>query len=190
LQRERLSARRLAAPVLVFLAVFAAPAFAEPAWVKDEVRVSLRAGAGSNFRITGALETGDRVEILSRGDGWTQVRPEGREAGWIPAGFLQEDPPARIALQSLQADKERLEQRVAELEGSSAQRESDHAKALDRDAAQRAEIERLTQENLRLRSGARWSEHLTGAGIVLVGMAIGALVARRSGRSRQQRIKL
>ena len=59
------------------------------------------------------------------------------------------------------------------------------------DAEQKAEIERLTHENIRLRAGAVWPERLTGAGIVLFGMVVGAIVAGRSKRQRNApRIKL
>ena len=46
---------------------------AETGWVDDQVRLNLRTGPGSQYRILGSVETGDSVEILSRGDGWIEV---------------------------------------------------------------------------------------------------------------------
>jgi uncharacterized protein YraI len=61
---RRRRALGLAAALLLFIGV---PAIAqEEAWVKGEVRVNLRTGAGREFRITRELETGDRVEIVAR----------------------------------------------------------------------------------------------------------------------------
>jgi len=112
-------------------------AAAEPAWVKDEVRVNLRTGAGRDFRILGALVTGDRVEIVSRGDGWTEVETAKGVKGWIPAGFLSDSEPAVVALRAAEAERDRLAQRVAELTEAAAalrsngaaieQSESEHA---------------------------------------------------------------
>jgi len=167
-----------------------APAQAETAWVKDELRVNLRSGSGLKFRILGLLKTGDSVQIISRGKEWTQVRPEGLPEGWIPAGYLQATPPARTALVEREAENAELKKRLAALTESEARLRAVHDETRDRDAAQQTEIGRLTRENLELRVGARWPERLTGAGIVLFGMALGAIVARSSGRRRQQRIKL
>ena len=58
------------------------------------------------------------------------------------------------------------------------------------DEEQRLEIDRLTRENYKLRANARWPEWITGAGIVLVGMALGALLGRNAGRRRQPRVRL
>jgi uncharacterized protein YgiM (DUF1202 family) len=161
------------------------PAAAQTAWVKDEVRVNLRTGAGREFRITKELQTGDRVDILARGDGWTQVRPDGGKPGWIPSGYLVTTAPARVTLREVQAEKDRLEKRVAELSAAEAELRVDGEAIRQRDAEREAEIERLTHENIRLRASSRWPERLTGAGIVLFGMIVGAIVARRSGRQRQ-----
>ena len=53
-----------------------APALAESAWVTSEVRLNLRTGAGTQFRIVGVLATGDSVEILKRKDDWTQIESD------------------------------------------------------------------------------------------------------------------
>jgi SH3 domain protein len=192
LRPERSTTRRsaLVAGFFLPLLLVAAPALAERAWVKDELRLNLRTGPGVQYRIVGVLQTGDAVQILSRGDGWTEVGPENTEKGWIPEGYLQPTPPARVALAEREAESADLEKRLAALTESESRLRTAHEEISSRDAEQQAEITRLTRENLELRAGARWPEWITGAGIVLVGMALGAIVARSSGRRRQQRIKL
>jgi len=192
LRPERVTTRRsarLAGLCLLFLLV-APPALAETAWVKDELRLNVRTGPGVQYRIVGVLQTGDAVQVLSRGEGWTKARPENKESGWIPVGYLQPTPPARIALAEREVENAALEKRLAALTESESQLRTAHEEVSGRDAEQQAEIARLTRENLELRAGARWPEWITGAGIVLVGMILGAIVARGSGRRRQQRIKL
>ena len=189
---ERVTTRRSArlAGLCLSLLLVAAPALAETAWVKDELRLNVRTGPGVQYRIVGALQTGDSVQVLSRGEGWTEIRSANRESGWIPVGYLQPTPPARIALAEREVVSAALEKRLAALTESESQLRTTHEEVSSRDAEQRAEIARLTRENLELRAGARWPEWITGAGIVLVGMILGAIVARGSGRRRQQRIKL
>lgn len=159
--------------------------------MKDELRVNLRSGPGVKYRILGSLETGDAVTILERGEGWTRVRPENLPEGWIPEGYLEATPPAHVALAETEAENEALKKRLATLSESESRFRSAYDEVSSRDAAQQTEIERIRRENLELRAGTRWIEWLTGAGIVLFGMALGAIVSRGSGRRRrQQRIKL
>ena len=99
---ERVRVRQAAgSAALVFLFTLllgAAPGHSEVAWVKDELRLNVRTGPGVQYRIVGVLKTGDMVEILARGEGWTQVQSKDSAEGWIPVGYLQPGPPARVAL--------------------------------------------------------------------------------------------
>ena len=172
------------------LLLLASTAHAETAWLKDELRVNLRTGPGVQYRILGSLETGDEVQILTRKQEWTQVRPQKLATGWIPAGYLRPTPPARVALAEHAAENAALEERLAALIASESRLRADREAISGRDEAQQAEIARLERENLELRVGTRWLEWLTGAGMVLLGMALGAIVARGSSRRRQHRIRL
>lgn len=180
----------LTAVVCLLLSLLAGPAAAERAWVKDELRLNLRTGPGLKYRILGSLETGDGVEIVSRGEKWTEVHPDDLPRGWVPVGYLRATPPARIALAQREAENIELRRRLESITASEAQLRATNEEIGGRDQAQQAEIARLTRENIELRAGARWPEWITGGGIVLVGMLLGAIVARTSGRRRPQRIRL
>jgi len=186
---QRVRIRFLAAFISLGLTFASAAAVAEQAWVKDELRVNVRSGASTRYRVIGAIGTGDKVTILDRTEDWTQVRTDKIEEGWIPAGYLQAEPPARVLLAERDRKIADLERRVEETSASESRIRLEHDELSSRDSEQQAEISRLTRENLELRVGARWPEWLTGAGIVLVGMILGSIVARSSNR-RQPRIKL
>lgn len=178
---------------LVALALSLLPAAAsraERAWVKDEVRLNIRTGAGVQYRIIGALSTGDSVEVVSRAEGWTQVRAGDGVEGWIPEGFLQEEPPARIRLERFEADtaeqRARLEQLNSEVTELRAVREELGTTTQE----QKAELDRLTRENLELRAGARWPEWIAGASILFVGAIFGIIIHRSTGRRPGPRIRL
>jgi SH3 domain protein len=189
-QRDRISIRRLAGFVGLVLTIAATAAGAEEAWVKDELRINVRSGSSTRYRVIGAIGTGDKVEILGRLEGWTQIRTPKVEEGWIPAGFLHGQPPASVTLVERDAQITELDRRVEEITATESRLRLERDELASRDAEQQAEISRLTRDNLELRVGARWPEWLTGAGIVLVGMILGSIVARGSNRRRQPRIKL
>src|SRR5438552_2586338 len=92
------AARR--ASMLIFVVCAAVAASAETAWVKDELRLNLRTGPGNEYRIKGFIKTGDSVTVLSRREGWVQVRTSSADLGdgWIEDGFLGGEPPAAMRL--------------------------------------------------------------------------------------------
>jgi SH3 domain protein len=184
--------RALGAAVAAAGAIAAAGvAAAEPAWVRAEIILNLRTGPGTQFRIVSTLHTGDRVEILDRGEKWTQVSlPSGKD-GWIPGGYLQPEAPPTVRLGMLE---EEVVQLRTQLETVTAERETlreSNTTLTSNDDTQRSDIESLTFENMRLRAGQRWPEWITGAGVLSVGMILGALLHRNSARRPgHQRIRL
>ncbi|HEY8152912.1 MAG TPA: TIGR04211 family SH3 domain-containing protein [Myxococcota bacterium] len=181
--RGPLRAAALAAGMLV-----APLAHAETGWVDDQVRLNLRTGPGNQYRILDSVETGDSVEILSRGDGWIEVNADGK-TGWVPDGYLQADPPAVVKLARIESEAAELRTRSKQIGEDAEKLRGEHEQLAAREAEQRTELERLTRDNLELRAGARWPEWIAGACILAVGMALGALL-RGSARRQTPRIRL
>jgi len=184
--------RRLAcllAVVAPLLAV-AEASRAERAWIKDELRLNIRTGPGVQYRILGVLTTGDSVEILARGESWTQVRGRGGLEGWIPAGYLQTEAPARIRLARHEADTADLRERFEKISEEVEELRTRNEQLSTRESAQETEMQRLTRENLELRAGARWPEWIAGASILFVGAILGMIVHRSTTRRPSPRIRL
>ena len=180
-------ARRRAARIALGAAAFAAAALApaaraETAWVKDQLHLNLRTGPGSQYRISGGIDTGDSVEILEHGEEWLKVRA-GEAEGWIPVGYLQPEMPAGMQLERGKQELEGLRSRAAELEAEAERLRSANAALASQGGDQRDELERLRRENLELRAGSRWPEMAAGAGILAAGMILGASLQRRGRRS-------
>src|SRR5262245_46469696 len=173
---------------LALALLFAAPAGAETGWVDDQVRLNLRTGPGGQYRIVGSVETGDSVQILQHGDGWTEVKADGK-SGWVPDGFLKSEPPAVVKLTRIETETAELRSRSGILNEEATKLRNENAQIAARESEQRAELERVTRDNMELRAGARWPEWIAGACILGVGMGLGA-VLRGSARSRTPRIRL
>lgn len=186
------ASRGLRAPLMLAasLAVLATPSAAERAWVKDELRLNLRAGPGVQYRILGVAKTGDSIEVVSRTDEWTQIRVDGKGNAWIPAGYLQSEPPASLRLTKAETEATELRDRVASLSEKASALRSANEDLKARDETRSAELERLVRENLQLRAGARWPEWIAGAGVLGVGMIVGGLLHRNATRRRTPRIRL
>ena len=163
---------------------------AEPAWVGRELTLHLRTGPGLEYRPIGKISNGDGVTILKRTEKWTQVRIDTGRDGWIPAGYLQSSAPPTIRLGQL--EKEVVELRD-QLETVTAERESlslSNSEFSSNDDVQETKIAELTHENMRLTAGQRWPEWITGGAMICVGMALGAVWSKTSGRRSNPRIRL
>lgn len=182
--------RRFAMGSLLAIGLAAAgAASAEHAWVRG-APLNLRSGPGTQYRILAAAQPGDRMQVLKRGDGWTQVRTREGRAGWIAADYLDRKAPPTIRLAQLEAEAEKLRSSLSTTtEEASRLRESNDSLS-STDTGRRGEIERLTKENYKLRAGTRSAEWLTGALILGMGMVLGAILHSFSGRRRTHRLRL
>lgn len=188
----RMAARRvglLGAGVLIAALLAAAGAAGERQWVGGEVRLNLRRGAGTQYKIIGSVRSGEPVEVLEGQEGWRRVRLEGGREGWIPAGYLQSHPPPSARLEALETEVSELREKLLETEQESERLKRENGALSSRDASQRERIARLSSENRRLLADTRWREWLTGASVLAVGMIVGALLHRGATRRRSSRLR-
>lgn len=168
-------------------------ALAEQGWVRGEIRLNIRTGPGTQYRIVGGIKTGDGVGILDRRESWTKVRTviEGEtKEGWIPEGYLKPEPPPTIRLQRAEARVTTLETELDSLKSESGELRENNEILSTQDSDQQTTIKELTMDNMELRAGARYPEWITGASIFAAGMVAGAMVHRRSSRRQPSRIRL
>lgn len=166
-------------------------AAAKTAWIAGGSRVNVRRAADVEARIVGWADPADRVEILETSGGWARVRLSGGSEGWVVASRLQTDPPPAARAAALAAEKEDLRTRLGRETETVKQLRGEADAAAAREREQKEEIARLVAAREALLTDARWREWLTGAGIVLVGMLVGAILARmQARRSGPQRLRL
>ena len=173
---------------------------AEDAWVSGKVTLNLRRGPGTQYKILGKISAEEHVRILNSREGWREVQPDQGRSGWIPSGYLVDTPPASIQLANANAALEETRAALAtaqteadrmtgELRSRAEDLEARNLELTERDTTQVATIEQLQTERNQLRADTRWREWLTGAGILLFGMALGALL-RGNGRKKNSRVRL
>ena len=165
-------------------------AHAEQAWVRAEVRLNLRTGPGNKFRIVGTLATGDGVTLLDRTEKWTKISLGDGKQGWIPAGYLQPEAPPTIRLGQLEQEAEGLRSQLQTVTAERERLRQSNTRLASTDAEQSQQISELARENSRLKGDQRWPEWITGAGVLCMGMILGALWNRSSGRRASPRIRL
>jgi len=160
-----------------------APAPAETAWVRAELRVNYRSSPSTGATPLGIVSTGDQVVVLERRGGWARVRVENGESGWLPESVLTDEAPPIERVAQLEAElaavREELARAQREIETLQRRDEEREARAAEREAA----LEQLEKENRDLRAGERWPYLVTGAALLGAGLTAGLLL--RGGGSRR-----
>jgi len=177
--------------VLLLTSTLSKPATAaDIGWVRSYIRLNLRSGAGTQYKILGGVETGDELKVLGRGESWTRVRTDTGKIGWIPAGYLETEPPPTLRLQRLETETGTLRTELEEIRTEASRLRESNATLTATDSGQREEIESLKIDNYELRAGSRYQEWITGALILSLGMIVGGFLHRNSTRRPSSRIRL
>lgn len=169
------------------LALLPLAAAAETAYVTDTLQLGLHRAADTSDRPFRNLDSGQEVDILSRSRYYANVQlPDGTQ-GWVKAGFLVSDKPARLIVAETMAERDRLANELAEARQAFAEPAAtiDALKARADELqgqlqVSEAQVEELTAANGRLeRSQARYQNSMPLAwvgGAVVACLVAGFLV--------------
>ena len=91
---------------------------AETAYVTDTLQLGLHQAQDTSDRPFRNLDSGQEMEVLSRTTYYANVQlPDGTQ-GYVKAGFLVNDKPAKLIVAETQAESDRLKQELEELRQS------------------------------------------------------------------------
>jgi len=99
--------------LLGILALAPLPAFAETAYVTDNLRLGLHQAPDTSDRAFRYLDSGQAMEILTRDRNYANVRLPDATEGWVKAAYLVDDKPAKLIVAETTAERDAL---AAELE--------------------------------------------------------------------------
>ena len=100
---------------MLWLLLLPAAVFAETAYVTDTLRLGLHQAADTSDRPFRNLESGQEMEVLSRTQYYANVQlPDGTQ-GYVKAGFLVSEKPAKLVVAETQAEVDRLNSELEEL---------------------------------------------------------------------------
>lgn len=103
---------RLFIGVLALVPLFAA---AETAYVTDTLQLGLHQASDTSDRAFRSLDSGQELEILSRTTYYANVQlPDGTQ-GWVKAGFLVNNKPAKLIVAETRAEADGLAQELEDL---------------------------------------------------------------------------
>ncbi len=106
---------RLLIGVLALMPLFAS---AQTAYVTDTLQLGLHQASDTSDRPFRSLDSGQELEILSRTTYYANVRLPDGTLGWVKAGFLVNDKPARLIVAETRAEADKLAGELEELRGA------------------------------------------------------------------------
>lgn len=149
---------RLLIRALALLVLLPSLAVAETAYVTDTLQLGLHRAADTSDRPFRSLDSGQELEILSRTTYYANVRLADGTEGYVKAGFLVSDKPARLIVAETMAERDRIAEELEEARRAFAApaatidalraEAADLQARLDQSETQLAEV---TDENDRLR---------------------------------------
>lgn len=156
-------------------------AYAETAYVTDNLRLGLHQAEDTSDRAFRTLESGQEVDILARDRNYAQVQLPDGTIGFVKVAYLVTDKPAKLIVNETQAVNEELERKLADLNAAFSQPAATIATleqqvtasqaALDAETVRAAE---LLAENSSLRS--RQSAYKYSLPVTWVGAALAVIL--------------
>jgi SH3 domain protein len=95
--------------IIVVLILFGAGlAQAQTLYVTEALEITMRTGPQLDRKITALLKSGQAMEIIEKGEDWSQVRLPGGREGWVLNRFIQSEVPVKLQLETLQQKYDNL----------------------------------------------------------------------------------
>jgi SH3 domain protein len=99
----------------ICLMCLSAVGFAETVYVTDLVKLPLRTGASTEYKILALVESGQQLEVVEPGDDWSLVRLANGKEGYVLTRYLVAQPTSAVQLEQLQSKYTALRQQVKSL---------------------------------------------------------------------------
>lgn len=121
-------------------------------YITDQYQITLRSGAGTDYRIVRYLQSGTKIRVLSQDDetGWSRVLTEDGTEGYVLSRMLLEEPIARDRIAKLEEalaiyrqDPDQVANRFEQLSGAYDALQSEHRLLLDDNERLKAELTAL-----------------------------------------------
>ncbi len=118
-------------------------AWAETAYVSDKILAGIRAQPNKEGPPLKTVSTGTVLEVLERMAGFARVRDADGTEGWIDAGVLSAEPPARSQLEGLKDQLNTLKAQVDKAHATLSQETAKSAELARRLAEKTAQAEKF-----------------------------------------------
>ncbi|OOF47290.1 hypothetical protein BKK51_00065 [Rodentibacter trehalosifermentans] len=169
-------------------------AYAETQYVTENLNTYLRRGAGDQFKIAGAIQSGEQVNVLDRQGKYSLIRDSKNREAWILSSELSNSPSSKLENPKLKAQIQELtlklnhldsdwQQRTVEMQRRTKQSEQQSSELLEQNSQLKRELEIVKNKNRDLEAmldvgkreiAIQW--FIYGGSVLGVGLLLGLII--------------
>ncbi|OOF38155.1 MULTISPECIES: TIGR04211 family SH3 domain-containing protein [Rodentibacter] len=169
-------------------------AYAETQYVTENLNTYLRRGAGDQFKIAGAIQSGEQVNVLDRQGKYSLIRDSKNREAWILTSELSNTPSSKLENPKLKAQIQELtlklnhldsdwQQRTVEMQRRTKQSEQQSSELLEQNSQLKRELEIVKNKNRDLEAmldvgkreiAIQW--FIYGGSVLGVGLLLGLII--------------
>lgn len=186
--------KRLSALLTTLLFSVSIPTFAQTQYVTENLSTYLRKGPGDQFRISGAIQAGEKVTLIDKKERYSLVRDSKNREAWILNSELTSTPSSKELTPQLQQKVQELttklnsidkdwQQRTAEMQRRTQQADQQSNELLEQNAQLKRELDILKNKNRDLEAIQDASSReimiqyfIYGGSVLGVGLLLGLLI--------------
>lgn len=186
--------KRLPALLATLLFSVSLPTFAQTQYVTENLSTYLRKGPGDQFKISGAIQAGEKVTLIDKKERYSLVRDSKNREAWILNSELTSTPSSKELTPQLQQKVQELttklnnidkdwQQRTAEMQRRTQQSDQQSSELLEQNAQLKRELEILKNKNRDLEAIQDASSReimiqyfIYGGSVLGVGLLLGLLI--------------
>ncbi len=143
----------------ICLAFFSATGFAESMYVTDVIKLTLRSGPSTEYKILAVVESGQLLEILEHGEDWSLVKLANEKEGYVLTRYLMPNPTHGVQLKQLQVKHKAITQQAAALLEENTQLRAENKKLKSTLSSTEKSLKKVDGEYKELKAGS--AEFLT-----------------------------
>lgn len=99
----------------IFFLLISTTGYAETRYISGIIQITLRTGPGVDHRVIAMIKSGQEIEIINKGEEWTQIRLFSGKEGWVLTRFLTEKKPRSIILEQAEQKNKNLTLQMTKL---------------------------------------------------------------------------
>lgn len=186
--------KRLSTLLSALLFSVSFPTFAQTQYVTENLSTYLRKGPGDQFKISGAIQAGEKVTLIDKKERYSLVRDSKNREAWILNSELTSTPSSKELTPQLQQKVQELttklnnidkdwQQRTAEMQRRTQQSDQQSSELLEQNAQLKRELEILKNKNRDLEAIQDASSReimiqyfIYGGSVLGVGLLLGLLI--------------
>lgn len=188
----------------ILLGATVGSAYAETQYVTENLNTYLRRGAGDQFKIAGAIQSGEPVNVLEQQGKYSLIRDSKNREAWILTSELSSTPSSKLENPKLKAQIQELtlklnhldgdwQQRTVEMQRRTKQSEQQSSELLEQNSQLKRELEIIKNKNRDLEAmldagkreiAIQW--FIYGGSVLGVGLLLGLILPHILPRRRRR----